>query len=97
MTQPGFSAWSGFLGALIYYLTNHVLQFLTRDEAKALITTLFVAHGLLVDISGYSWDYTYPIARLIHGEPCCGCWTVYHRCAPDRMHVSLTYEELAAV
>ena len=97
MTQPGFSVWSGFLGALIYYLTNHVLQFLTRDEAKALITTLFVAHGLLVDISGYSWDYTYPIARLIHGEPCCGCWTVYHRCAPDRMHVSLTYEELAAV
>ena len=68
VTQPGFSAWSGFLGTLLYYQSSHVLGILSREEAKALVISCFVLHGLLVDLTGQPIDYTYPIARMIHGE-----------------------------
>ncbi|KAK9804406.1 hypothetical protein WJX72_011360 [[Myrmecia] bisecta] len=55
---PGFAFRSGFLGSVIYYGAVYVLGSLSRAEAKALIITLFVAHGVFADIVGQPLDYT---------------------------------------
>lgn len=44
----------------------HVYGVLAPLEGKALITTLFIAHGLLVDLFGWHFDFTHPPAYLAH-------------------------------
>ena len=64
--MPGFAARSGFVGAAAYWLAVHVYRVLPPAEAKALITTAFLAHGALSDLAGYPLDWTHPLARLAH-------------------------------
>ena len=52
IVQPGFAARSGFVGALLYYLLVTVGGVLTPKEGRALVIVLYVAHGLISDISG---------------------------------------------
>ena len=53
IAQPAFAARSGFLGSALYWLTVHHLQSLSPLEGKALIISLFVLHGMLVDVFRY--------------------------------------------
>ena len=66
VTAPGFAARTGFLGALVYYLSVHVLEALRPKEGLALITTTYVVHGLLSDILRQPLDYTHPVAKFVH-------------------------------
>lgn len=66
IAEPAFAARSGFAASLLYWLTVHVYGSLTPLEGKALITTLFIAHGLLVDIFGWHFDFTMPPAYVAH-------------------------------
>ena len=66
VTAPGFAARTGFLGALVYYLSVHVLEALKPKEGLALVTTTYVVHGLLSDILRQPLDYTHPVARIVH-------------------------------
>lgn len=66
VTAPGFAARTGFLGALVYYLSVHVLEVLKPKEGLALITTTYVVHGLLSDILRQPLDYTHPVAKIVH-------------------------------
>lgn len=66
VTAPGFAARTGFLGALAYYLSVHVLEALKPKEGLALVTTAYVVHGLLSDLLRQPLDYTNPIARVAH-------------------------------
>ncbi|BDA51041.1 probable trimeric intracellular cation channel type B [Coccomyxa sp. Obi] len=66
IAEPAFAARSGFLGSLLYWLAVHVYGALTPLEGKALITTLFITHGLLVDLFGWHFDFTHPPAYLAH-------------------------------
>ncbi len=52
IAQPGFAARSGFLGSLLYWLTVHQYPILLPLEGKALIVSLFILHGVLVDLFG---------------------------------------------
>ena len=52
IAQPGFAARSGFLGSLLYWLTVHQFATLSPLEGKALIISLFIIHGVLVDLFG---------------------------------------------
>ncbi len=64
--MPGFAARSGFAGSLGYWAAVHVFGALTPAEGRALIITLAVAHGLLVDLFGWHFDFTHPAAYLAH-------------------------------
>lgn len=55
IAEPGFAARSGFVGSLAYWLLVHVYGALQPLEAKALVVTVFMAHGLLVDLFGYEY------------------------------------------
>lgn len=66
VTAPGFAARTGFLGALVYYLSVYVLEVLKPREGLALITTVYVVHGLLSDILRQPLDYTHPVAQVVH-------------------------------
>lgn len=50
IAQPAFAARSGFLGSLLYWLTVHHFQSLSPLEGKALIVSMFILHGVLVDV-----------------------------------------------
>lgn len=63
---PGFAARSGFAGSLGYWAVVHVYGALTPAEGRALIITLALAHGLLVDLFGWHFDFTHPAAYLAH-------------------------------
>ena len=66
LAEPAFAARSAFLGSAGYWAAVHVYGALTPAEARALITTLAVAHGLLVDLFGWHFDFTHPLAWLAH-------------------------------
>ena len=66
LTAPGFAWRSGALGASVYYLLVHILQQFTPKEGKALVTSVFIAHGLLSDLLGRPLDFTEPIAAILH-------------------------------
>lgn len=66
LTAPGFAARTGFLGALSYYLSVHVFEALKPKEGLALITTTYVVHGILSDLSRQPLDYTHPVAKGAH-------------------------------
>jgi len=66
ISVPSFAARSGFLGAAGYWLAVHVYRVLTPAEGKALITTLFLAHGALSDLVSAPLDWTHPLAALAH-------------------------------
>ncbi len=66
IAEPAFAARSGFVGSLLYWVIVHVYGTLTPLEGKALITTLFIAHGVLVDLFGWHFDFTFPPAYLAH-------------------------------
>ena len=55
------------LATTAYYLLAHVAETLSQKEAKALLTLVFVVHGVLADVLGRPLDFTQPIARLLHG------------------------------
>lgn len=79
LSQPGFPLWSALLAALSDYLLVHVTRTLTAAEGLALVTTVFVAHGLACDLTGRRLDYTRPVAQLVHkvrfgGVACVGVW-----------------------
>ena len=63
---PGFAARSGFAGSLGYWLAVHVYAALTPAEGRALVISLAVLHGLLVDLFGWHFDFTHPAAYLAH-------------------------------
>jgi len=63
---PSFAARSGFAGAAGYWLAVHVFRALTPAEGKALLTTLFLAHGALADACAAALDWTAPLAALAH-------------------------------
>jgi hypothetical protein len=54
------------LGSLAYWLLVHVCAALTPLEGRALIISLFIMHGLLVDLFGWHFDFTFPPAYLAH-------------------------------
>lgn len=66
LTTPGFAWRSGFLATTSYYLLVHITESLSPREGKALVTSIFIAHGLLVDLLGSPLDFTAPIARVLH-------------------------------
>ncbi|EIE21233.1 hypothetical protein COCSUDRAFT_30355 [Coccomyxa subellipsoidea C-169] len=66
IAEPAFAARSGFVGSLLYWVIVHVYGTLNPLEGKALITTLFIAHGVLVDLFGWHFDFTFPPAYLAH-------------------------------
>ena len=49
-----------------YYLLVHIAKQLSPLEGKGLVTTVFIAHGLLSDLFGIPLDFTEPVARVIH-------------------------------
>ena len=53
-------------GTTAYFVLAHALENWTPKEARALITLLFVAHGVLADFAGQPLDFTAPIARVLH-------------------------------
>ena len=66
MSAPGFPLRTGFAGALTYYLSVHVLQALKPAEGLALITTVFLVHGVLSDLLKQPLDWTHPLAVTFH-------------------------------
>ena len=66
MSAPGFALRSGFAGAFAHYISVYVLEILKPNEGLALITTVYVVHGLLSDLLKQPLDYTYPLAVVAH-------------------------------
>lgn len=66
MSVPGFALRTGFLGALTYYLSVHVFEALKPKEGVALITTVYVVHGILADLLRQPLDYTHVLAQAAH-------------------------------
>ncbi len=66
LAEPAFAARSAFLGAAGYWAAVHVFAALTPAEGRALIITVAVAHGVLVDLFGWHFDFTHPLAWLAH-------------------------------
>lgn len=66
LAMPGFVWRSGFLCSAAYYVSTHVLHALTAQQGRALMLTLFVAHGMVSDIVGSACDFTEPIANVLH-------------------------------
>eukprot|EP01023_Acetabularia_acetabulum_P020602 TRINITY_DN2074_c0_g1_i12.p2 TRINITY_DN2074_c0_g1~~TRINITY_DN2074_c0_g1_i12.p2 ORF type:complete len:273 (+),score=51.46 TRINITY_DN2074_c0_g1_i12:163-981(+) len=66
VVAPTFILRSGFMVALSYYLLTHVFYVLPGVQAMALITTFYVVHGIMQDVSGMTLDVTYPVAKLAH-------------------------------
>lgn len=66
MSAPGFASRTGFAGALVYYLSVHVLEALKPAEGLALVTSAFVVHGLCSDLLGKPLDWTHPLAIVAH-------------------------------
>ena len=64
--MPSFAWRSGVFGTTAYFVLAHGVDGWTSKEARALITALFVAHGLLADFAGRPLDFTAPIAKLVH-------------------------------
>lgn len=65
--SPGFPIRSGFTAALAYWFLVHVFGHLTPAEGYALVTTLFLGHGILSDLLGVPLDFTHLPARIAHG------------------------------
>lgn len=53
IAQPSFAARSGFLGSLLYWLSVHHFQVLSPLEGKAVIVSMLIVHGVLVDLFRY--------------------------------------------
>jgi len=66
VSAPGFASRTGFAGTLAYYLSVHVLEVLKPAEGLALITTVFIVHGLLADLLKQPLDWTHPLAVIAH-------------------------------
>lgn len=66
VTAPGFASRTGFAGTLAYYLSVHVLEFLKPAEGLALVTTVFIVHGVLSDLLKQPLDWTHPLAVMAH-------------------------------
>lgn len=66
LTAPSFPWRSGVFGTTAYFILAHGLSDWSPQQAKALITTLFIVHGILADISRQPLDFTAPIASLLH-------------------------------
>ena len=66
VSAPGFALRSGFAGAFVHYMTVYVFEVLKPNEGLALITTLYVVHGLLSDLLKQPLDYTHPLAAIAH-------------------------------
>ncbi len=67
LSVPTFAWRSGALATTAYYLLSHVAEALSQREAKALLTVVFIGHGLLSDVLGRPLDFTQPVARILHG------------------------------
>jgi hypothetical protein len=67
VTEPGFPLRTGFFGSLLYWLTVHFFGVLKPLEGMALVTTIFIAHGIAADLTGRPVDFTYPLAWVLHG------------------------------
>lgn len=50
----------------MYYLSVHALEALKPAEGLALVTTVFVVHGLCSDLLRQPLDWTQPLAVLAH-------------------------------
>ncbi|KAL3159054.1 hypothetical protein ABBQ32_011052 [Trebouxia sp. C0010 RCD-2024] len=66
VSSPGFASRTAFAGALVYYLSVHALEVLKPAEGLALVTTVFVVHGLCSDLLRQPLDWTHPLAVLAH-------------------------------
>ncbi|DBA94266.1 TPA: hypothetical protein ACH3X1_001883 [Trebouxia sp. C0004] len=66
VTAPGFASRTGFAGTLAYYISVHVLEVLKPAQGLALITTVFVVHGVLADVLKQPLDWTHPLAVITH-------------------------------
>ena len=64
--SPGFASRTAFAGALAYYLSVHVLEVLKPTEGLAVVTTVFIVHGLLADLLKQPLDWTHPVAVIAH-------------------------------
>ena len=53
-------------GTTAYFVLAHWLEGWTPKEARAVITAIFIGHGILADLSGSPLDFTAPIARVLH-------------------------------
>lgn len=63
---PSFAWRSGVFGTTAYFVLAHGLEGWTSKEARALVTALFLTHGLLADFAGRPLDFTAPIAKVLH-------------------------------
>ena len=66
VAAPGFASRTGFAGTLAYYICVHVLEALKPAQGLALITSVFVGHGLLADLTKQPLDWTHPLAVAAH-------------------------------
>lgn len=66
MAEPSFALRSGFFGSLLYWSTVYGLGSLKPAEGAALVTAIFVIHGLLSDLTGQPLDFTFYLAKLLH-------------------------------
>ena len=66
VSAPGFASRTGFAGALVYYLSVYVLEALKPAEGLALVTSMFVVHGLCSDLLRQPLDWTHPLAIVAH-------------------------------
>lgn len=66
LAEPAFAARSAFLGSAGYWAAVHVFSALTPAEGRALVITAAVGHGLLVDLFGWHFDFTHPLAWAAH-------------------------------
>lgn len=66
LSMPSFVWRSGFMCSVVYYAITYVGQWLTAQQGRALMLTLFVLHSLVSDVVGGACDFTDPIASVLH-------------------------------
>lgn len=66
VTEPGFPLRTGFFGSLLYWLTVYFFGVLKPLEGAALVTTIFILHGVAADLTGQPIDFTYRLALMLH-------------------------------
>ena len=66
VAAPGFALRTGFAGAIAHYFSVYVFEVLKPNEGLALITTVYVVHGLLSDLLKQPLDWTHPVAVVAH-------------------------------
>lgn len=66
LLAPSFAWRSGVLGTSAYFFLAYGVEGWAPKEARAVVTLIFIVHGILADLFGVPLDFTAPIAKLLH-------------------------------